>query len=75
VRYAALALAAKWTGLFFIVAFTITMLVWDAGARRSLGLLKAPDLVRPAREEGAVADAPPSARLLEGDAEASEGEA
>jgi dolichyl-phosphate-mannose--protein O-mannosyl transferase len=33
-----LALGTKWTGLFFIIAFTIMSLVWDAGARRAVGL-------------------------------------
>ncbi|WP_370023499.1 dolichyl-phosphate-mannose--protein mannosyltransferase [Planotetraspora sp. GP83] len=32
------ALATKWTGVFFIAAFAIVALVWDAGARRAIGL-------------------------------------
>ncbi|WP_055480323.1 phospholipid carrier-dependent glycosyltransferase [Sphaerimonospora mesophila] len=32
------ALATKWTGLFFIVAFGIMTLAWDAGARRAVGI-------------------------------------
>ncbi|GAA4569642.1 dolichyl-phosphate-mannose--protein mannosyltransferase [Planotetraspora kaengkrachanensis] len=32
------ALATKWTGAFFILAFTIMALLWDAGARRAIGL-------------------------------------
>ncbi|GIH71173.1 dolichyl-phosphate-mannose--protein mannosyltransferase [Sphaerimonospora thailandensis] len=32
------ALATKWTGLFFILAFGVMTLVWDAGARRAVGL-------------------------------------
>ncbi|MEZ0073332.1 dolichyl-phosphate-mannose--protein mannosyltransferase [Planotetraspora sp. GP83] len=32
------ALATKWTGVFFIAAFAIMSLVWDAGARRAAGL-------------------------------------
>ncbi|WP_214104432.1 dolichyl-phosphate-mannose--protein mannosyltransferase [Acrocarpospora catenulata] len=31
-------LATKWTAIFFIVAFTVMVLVWDAGARRAVGL-------------------------------------
>ncbi|MEV0968902.1 dolichyl-phosphate-mannose--protein mannosyltransferase [Microtetraspora glauca] len=31
-------LATKWTTLFFIVAFAIMTLMWDAGARRAVGL-------------------------------------
>lgn len=32
------ATATKWTGAFFLVAFLILSLLWDAGARRSIGL-------------------------------------
>jgi dolichyl-phosphate-mannose--protein O-mannosyl transferase len=32
------ALATKWTGVFFIIAFTIMSLLWDAGARRVVGV-------------------------------------
>ncbi len=32
------ALATKWTGLFYILAFGIMSLVWDAGARRAVGV-------------------------------------
>lgn len=32
------ALATKWTGIFFIVAFAVMALIWDAGARRTLGV-------------------------------------
>ncbi|GII52265.1 phospholipid carrier-dependent glycosyltransferase [Planotetraspora thailandica] len=31
------ALATKWTGAYFVAAFTIMTLLWDAGARRSIG--------------------------------------
>nr|WP_285704163.1 phospholipid carrier-dependent glycosyltransferase [Microtetraspora sp. NBRC 16547] len=31
-------LATKWTAIFFIAAFAIMSLVWDAGARRATGL-------------------------------------
>ncbi|WP_066938010.1 dolichyl-phosphate-mannose--protein mannosyltransferase [Microtetraspora fusca] len=31
-------LATKWTTVFFIVAFAVMTLVWDAGARRAVGL-------------------------------------
>ncbi|GIH72310.1 dolichyl-phosphate-mannose--protein mannosyltransferase [Sphaerimonospora thailandensis] len=32
------ALATKWTGLFYIAAFGIMSLLWDAGARRAAGV-------------------------------------
>ncbi|MBO3745405.1 phospholipid carrier-dependent glycosyltransferase [Streptosporangiaceae bacterium NEAU-GS5] len=32
------ATAVKWSGIFFVVAFAILSLLWDAGARRRLGL-------------------------------------
>ncbi|WP_311931815.1 phospholipid carrier-dependent glycosyltransferase [Microbispora sp. H11081] len=32
------AIATKWTGLLFAVAFAIMTLVWDCGARRAVGL-------------------------------------
>jgi dolichyl-phosphate-mannose--protein O-mannosyl transferase len=32
------ALATKWSGIYFIVAFAIMSMLWDAGARRRLGL-------------------------------------
>lgn len=34
------ALATKWTGLFYIAAFAIMSLLWDAGARRAVGIHK-----------------------------------
>ncbi|GAA3442343.1 dolichyl-phosphate-mannose--protein mannosyltransferase [Planomonospora venezuelensis] len=32
------ACAVKWSGVFFLVAFAVMSLVWDAGARRAVGL-------------------------------------
>ncbi|WP_229803963.1 dolichyl-phosphate-mannose--protein mannosyltransferase, partial [Planobispora rosea] len=32
------ACAVKWSGIFFLVAFAVMSLVWDAGARRAIGL-------------------------------------
>ncbi|MFC7385063.1 dolichyl-phosphate-mannose--protein mannosyltransferase [Sphaerisporangium rhizosphaerae] len=32
------ACATKWSGIFFLVAFAVMSLVWDAGARRAVGL-------------------------------------
>ncbi|WP_308250881.1 dolichyl-phosphate-mannose--protein mannosyltransferase [Nonomuraea rhizosphaerae] len=32
------AMAVKWSGLFFLVAFAVMSLVWDMGARRAVGL-------------------------------------
>ncbi|GAA0398628.1 phospholipid carrier-dependent glycosyltransferase [Microbispora corallina] len=32
------ALATKWSGLFFVVAFALLGLLWDAGARHAIGL-------------------------------------
>ncbi|MBB4700702.1 dolichyl-phosphate-mannose--protein O-mannosyl transferase [Sphaerisporangium siamense] len=32
------AVATKWSGVFFLVAFAVMSLVWDAGARRAVGL-------------------------------------
>jgi dolichyl-phosphate-mannose-protein mannosyltransferase len=32
------ACATKWSGVFFLVAFAVMSLVWDAGARRAIGL-------------------------------------
>ncbi|WP_043654039.1 phospholipid carrier-dependent glycosyltransferase [Streptosporangium roseum] len=32
------ACAVKWSGIFFLVAFAVMSLVWDAGARRAVGL-------------------------------------
>ncbi|WP_248966453.1 phospholipid carrier-dependent glycosyltransferase, partial [Sphaerisporangium perillae] len=32
------ACATKWSGIFFLVAFAVMSLVWDAGARRAIGL-------------------------------------
>ena len=32
------AVATKWSGVFFLVAFAVMSLVWDAGARRAIGL-------------------------------------
>ncbi|SDJ51161.1 C-terminal four TMM region of protein-O-mannosyltransferase [Nonomuraea maritima] len=32
------ACAVKWSGVFFLIAFAVLSLVWDAGARRALGL-------------------------------------
>ncbi|MEU9891625.1 phospholipid carrier-dependent glycosyltransferase [Sphaerisporangium sp. NPDC051011] len=32
------AIATKWSGLFFLAAFAVMSLVWDAGARRAIGL-------------------------------------
>ncbi|WP_245966371.1 dolichyl-phosphate-mannose--protein mannosyltransferase [Sphaerisporangium album] len=32
------ACATKWSGMFFLVAFAVMSLVWDAGARRAIGL-------------------------------------
>ncbi|MET8162531.1 phospholipid carrier-dependent glycosyltransferase, partial [Sphaerisporangium sp. NPDC005289] len=32
------ACAIKWSGIFFLIAFAIMSLVWDAGARRAVGL-------------------------------------
>ncbi|MGV9303775.1 dolichyl-phosphate-mannose--protein mannosyltransferase [Nonomuraea sp. NPDC003727] len=32
------ACAVKWSGIFFLIAFAAMSLVWDAGARRALGL-------------------------------------
>ncbi|MFB9882131.1 dolichyl-phosphate-mannose--protein mannosyltransferase [Planobispora siamensis] len=32
------ACAVKWSGIFFLAAFAIMSLVWDAGARRAIGL-------------------------------------
>ncbi|MEU4406501.1 phospholipid carrier-dependent glycosyltransferase [Streptosporangium sp. NPDC023963] len=34
------ACAVKWSGVFFLVAFAVMSLVWDAGARRAIGLRK-----------------------------------
>ncbi|WP_424536364.1 dolichyl-phosphate-mannose--protein mannosyltransferase [Sphaerisporangium viridialbum] len=34
----AAACATKWSGVFFLVAFWVLSLVWDAGARRAIGL-------------------------------------
>ncbi|MEW9531694.1 dolichyl-phosphate-mannose--protein mannosyltransferase [Microbispora sp. NPDC049125] len=45
------AVSTKWTGLFFVVAFAVMALVWDAGARMALGL-------RRPRVEAARLDAP-----------------
>nr|WP_283135705.1 phospholipid carrier-dependent glycosyltransferase [Rhizohabitans arisaemae] len=33
-----LAVATKWSGVFFLVAFALLSLAWDAGARRTAGL-------------------------------------
>ncbi|WP_189161802.1 dolichyl-phosphate-mannose--protein mannosyltransferase, partial [Sphaerisporangium melleum] len=30
--------AVKWSGIFFLVAFAVMSLMWDAGARRAIGL-------------------------------------
>ncbi|MFC6896004.1 phospholipid carrier-dependent glycosyltransferase [Nonomuraea dietziae] len=32
------ACAVKWSGVFFLIAFAVMSLLWDAGARRALGL-------------------------------------
>ncbi|GIH77188.1 dolichyl-phosphate-mannose--protein mannosyltransferase [Planobispora longispora] len=32
------ACAVKWSGIFFLLAFAVMSLVWDAGARRAVGL-------------------------------------
>ncbi|MFC7592581.1 hypothetical protein ACFQYP_59310 [Nonomuraea antimicrobica] len=32
------ACAVKWSGIFFLLAFAVLSLMWDAGARRALGL-------------------------------------
>nr|BFE83728.1 hypothetical protein GCM10020093_063290 [Planobispora longispora] len=32
------ACAVKWSGIFFLLAFAVMSLVWDAGARRAIGL-------------------------------------
>ncbi|WP_204070800.1 phospholipid carrier-dependent glycosyltransferase, partial [Sphaerisporangium krabiense] len=32
------AVATKWSGVFFLVAFAVMSLLWDAGARRAVGL-------------------------------------
>ncbi|WP_433259096.1 dolichyl-phosphate-mannose--protein mannosyltransferase [Streptosporangium sp. CA-135522] len=32
------ACAVKWSGIFFLIAFAVMSLVWDAGARRAVGL-------------------------------------
>ncbi|MFJ2028764.1 dolichyl-phosphate-mannose--protein mannosyltransferase [Streptosporangium sp. NPDC087985] len=32
------ACAVKWSGVFFLIAFAVMSLVWDAGARRAVGL-------------------------------------
>ncbi|WP_189167216.1 dolichyl-phosphate-mannose--protein mannosyltransferase, partial [Sphaerisporangium melleum] len=32
------ACAVKWSGIFFLVAFAVMTLLWDAGARRAIGL-------------------------------------
>ncbi|MFJ2028762.1 dolichyl-phosphate-mannose--protein mannosyltransferase [Streptosporangium sp. NPDC087985] len=32
------ACAVKWSGVFFLVAFAVMSLIWDAGARRAIGL-------------------------------------
>ncbi|WP_352244495.1 phospholipid carrier-dependent glycosyltransferase, partial [Microtetraspora sp. NBRC 13810] len=32
------ACAVKWSGVFFLVAFAVMSLVWDAGARRAIGI-------------------------------------
>ncbi|WP_442811670.1 dolichyl-phosphate-mannose--protein mannosyltransferase [Streptosporangium sp. NBC_01755] len=32
------ACAVKWSGIFFLIAFAVMSLVWDAGARRAIGL-------------------------------------
>ncbi|MGW4793507.1 dolichyl-phosphate-mannose--protein mannosyltransferase [Nonomuraea sp. NPDC004297] len=32
------ACAVKWSGVFFLIAFAVLSLMWDAGARRALGL-------------------------------------
>ncbi|MDH2430928.1 phospholipid carrier-dependent glycosyltransferase, partial [Sphaerisporangium sp. TRM90804] len=32
------ACATKWSGVFFLVAFAVMSLVWDAGARRAVGV-------------------------------------
>ncbi|WP_093171133.1 dolichyl-phosphate-mannose--protein mannosyltransferase [Sinosporangium album] len=34
------AVAVKWSGIFFLVAFAVMSLMWDAGARRAVGLRK-----------------------------------
>ncbi|GIH26402.1 phospholipid carrier-dependent glycosyltransferase [Acrocarpospora phusangensis] len=32
------ALATKWSGIFYVLAFTVMVFVWDMGARRAIGL-------------------------------------
>ncbi|MCG5216922.1 dolichyl-phosphate-mannose--protein mannosyltransferase, partial [Streptosporangium soli] len=34
------ACAVKWSGIFFLLAFAVMSLMWDAGARRAIGLRK-----------------------------------
>jgi dolichyl-phosphate-mannose--protein O-mannosyl transferase len=34
------ACAVKWSGIFFLIAFAVMSLIWDAGARRAIGLRK-----------------------------------